>query len=58
MKKRVYIAYTGGTNGMRRVNGRYAPLSGYLQQQMADIPAFHHPDLPDYTIHEAARFAW
>lgn len=52
MKKRVYIAYTGGTIGMKQVNGRYQPVPGYLQALMAANPAFHHPDLPDYFIHQ------
>lgn len=52
MKKRVYIAYTGGTIGMKRVNGRYLPIPGYLQELMAANPAFHHPDLPEYTIRQ------
>lgn len=52
MKKRVYIAYTGGTIGMKRVNGRYLPIPGYLQELMAANPAFHHASLPDYTINQ------
>jgi len=52
MNKKVYIAYTGGTIGMKRVKGNYQPVSGFLQAQMAAIPAFRHSDLPAYTIHE------
>jgi L-asparaginase len=52
MKKRVYIAYTGGTIGMKRVNGRYLPIPNFLQELMAANPAFHHPDLPEYAIHQ------
>ena len=52
MKKRVYIAYTGGTIGMKKVNGRYLPIPNFLQELMAANPAFHHPDLPEYTIHQ------
>ncbi|NKQ37547.1 MAG: asparaginase [Chloroflexi bacterium] len=52
MKKKVYIAYTGGTIGMKRVNGRYQPIPHYLQTLMAVNPAFQHPELPDYTIHQ------
>jgi L-asparaginase len=37
---------------MKRVNGRYQPIPNYLQELMAANPAFHHPDLPDYTIHQ------
>jgi L-asparaginase len=52
MKKRVYIAYTGGTIGMKQVGGNYLPISNYLQEEMAAIPAFSHPSLPAYTIQE------
>jgi L-asparaginase len=52
MKKRIYIAYTGGTIGMKRVNGRYQPIPNYLQELMAANPAFQHPDLPQYTINQ------
>ncbi|MBE2220213.1 MAG: asparaginase [Anaerolineae bacterium] len=52
MKKKVYIAYTGGTIGMKKVNGRYLPIPNFLQELMVVNPAFHHPDLPQYTIHQ------
>lgn len=52
MRKRVYIAYTGGTIGMKRVNGRYLPIPNFLQELMTANPAFHHPDLPEYTINQ------
>ena len=54
MKKRVYIAYTGGTIGMKKVNGRYLPIPNFLQELMVANPAFRHPDLPEYTIHQYA----
>lgn len=52
MKKKIYIAYTGGTIGMQKVGQNYQPVAGYLQAQMDAIPAFQHPTLPAYTIHE------
>lgn len=52
MRKKVYVAYTGGTIGMQRVNGNYVPVSHSLQAQIDQIPAFQHPDLPEYVIHE------
>ena len=52
MSKNVYIAYTGGTIGMQQVNGRYQPIPNFLQRLMADNPAFHHPELPQFTIHQ------
>ena len=50
MSKKVYIAYTGGTIGMQQVNGRYLPIPNFLQQLMADNPAFHHPELPQFRL--------
>jgi len=52
MNKRVYIAYTGGTIGMRREHGSYAPAPGYLDEQMAAMPELRLPSMPEYTIHE------
>jgi L-asparaginase len=52
MKKSVYIAYTGGTIGMKLIGRNYLPVSNYLQEEMAAIPAFSHESLPNYTIRE------
>ena len=38
LRKRVYIAYTGGTIGMRHTRNGYRPEPGYLQQQMNAMP--------------------
>lgn len=51
-RKRIYIAYTGGTIGMKKINGRYLPIPNYLQELMQANPAFQHEALPDYTIHQ------
>lgn len=52
MRKRLYIAYTGGTIGMRRTADGYAPAPGYLASQMAEIPELRDPRMPAYDIHE------
>ena len=52
MRKKVYIAYTGGTVGMQRIDGNYQPVAHSLQAQMAATPAFQHSELPEYVIHE------
>jgi L-asparaginase len=52
MKKRVYIAYTGGTIGMNRGRDGYCPETGYLQHQMAAMPELQHESMPEVTIHE------
>jgi L-asparaginase len=52
-RKRVYIAYTGGTIGMaRRDDGSYAPRPGYLQELMAGLPELRDPRAPEYQIAE------
>ncbi len=37
---------------MKLVDRHYVPMSNYLQDEMAAIPAFRHESLPTYTIHE------
>lgn len=51
-KKSIYVAYTGGTIGMQRSEQGYIPVSGHLQRQLALMPEFHRPEMPDFTIHE------
>jgi L-asparaginase len=53
-KKSIYVAYTGGTIGMQRSEHGYIPVSGHLQRQLALMPEFHRPEMPDFTIHEYA----
>lgn len=52
MKKRIYIAYTGGTIGMMKTADGYAPMHGYLGELLATLPELQAPSMPDYTIHE------
>ncbi|MEK6371782.1 MAG: asparaginase [Acidobacteriota bacterium] len=52
MRKRVYIAYTGGTIGMTPTRDGYKPAPGSLQKQMAQMPELRHPSMPSYRIHE------
>src|SRR5437764_3570361 len=54
MRKRVYIAYTGGTIGMRRTRDGYSPEPGYLQQQLDAMPELRHDSMPLVTINEYA----
>jgi L-asparaginase len=51
-RKRVYLAYTGGTIGMRRGPTGYAPAAGYLAERLAAMPELHQADLPEYSLHE------
>ena len=52
MRKRVYIAYTGGTIGMKKAAGGYVPVPGHLQIEMEKIPELKSAALPAYDIHE------
>jgi L-asparaginase len=52
MRKRVYIAYTGGTIGMNRSRNGYVPEPGSLQRMMRSMPELQDHALPLYAIHE------
>lgn len=52
MKKRVYIAYTGGTIGMTKTPDGYAPAYGFLEAQIAAMPELRSDLMPEYDIHE------
>ncbi|KAA9001802.1 asparaginase [Affinibrenneria salicis] len=51
-RKSIYVAYTGGTIGMQRSAHGYIPVSGHLQQELAQMPEFHRLEMPTFTIHE------
>ncbi|WP_274953802.1 asparaginase [Angelakisella massiliensis] len=52
MKKRVCIIYTGGTIGMVPSEQGYVPRKDYLASQMARMPEFSSPDMPEYDLVE------
>jgi L-asparaginase len=52
MKKRIYIAYTGGTIGMKASTRGYIPVQGHLTDAITKIPDFHRSEMPDFTINE------
>jgi L-asparaginase len=52
MRKKVYIAYTGGTIGMRSTGGGFVPAPGYLEELMHQVPELKNNIMPDYRIHE------
>ncbi len=53
-QKKIYIAYTGGTIGMARTGGGYAPAPGYLQQQMQHMPELWRAAMPQFVVDEFA----
>ncbi|NLT94196.1 MAG: asparaginase [Clostridia bacterium] len=52
MRKRVYIAYTGGTIGMTPSEEGYVPRPGYLKEQMEKMLELKSGLMPQYTINE------
>lgn len=52
MKKHIYVAYTGGTIGMRPSAQGFIPVSGFLSDTLANLPEFHRKEMPDFTVHE------
>ncbi|MCB9419622.1 MAG: asparaginase [Ardenticatenaceae bacterium] len=52
MTKRVYIANTGGTIGMKKTANGYAPAPGHLAERMAQISTLTSPPMPKYDVHE------
>ncbi|WP_444998529.1 asparaginase [Aliikangiella sp. IMCC44359] len=50
--KKVYVAYTGGTIGMKPSDKGFIPESGYFTEQIASLPEFASPDMPQVKMHE------
>lgn len=52
MKKRIYVAYTGGTIGMKASEQGYVPVKGHLSEAINNTPDFHRSEMPEFTINE------
>lgn len=52
MKKKIYVAYTGGTIGMKSSENGYIPVKGHLTESIQQMPDFYRDEMPDFTIHE------
>ncbi|MBT0586540.1 asparaginase [Alteromonas oceanisediminis] len=52
MRKRIYVAYTGGTIGMRPSQRGFVPAPGFLSETLRNMPEFHRPEMPEFYIHE------
>lgn len=52
MRKRVYVAYTGGTIGMIDNGEGYAPAPGYLEQRLREMPELRDAAMPEIVLHE------
>ncbi|MHC4261585.1 MAG: asparaginase [Planctomycetota bacterium] len=53
-EQRIYVAYTGGTIGMRPTDGGYAPEPGYFERRLRECPEFLVPQMPSFEVHEYA----
>jgi L-asparaginase len=51
-KKNIYVAYTGGTIGMKPSKDGFVPVKGHLLETIASMPEFYHDDMPEFEIFE------
>jgi len=51
-KKKIYIAYTGGTIGMTPSPEGYRPQTGFLSDCVHSNPEFSRSEMPEFTINE------
>ena len=51
-KKHIYVAYTGGTIGMKPSDKGFVPVAGFLSNTVAKMPEFYRPEMPLFTIKE------
>lgn len=51
-RKRIYIAYTGGTIGMMKSAHGYIPAPDFLSASIREMPEFYRPEMPEFTLHE------
>ena len=52
MKKHIYVAYTGGTIGMKESTQGYVPVKGHLTDSIMALPEFSRSEMPNFTINE------
>lgn len=51
-KKRIYVAYTGGTIGMQKSDHGFIPVPGFLSETVRQMPEFYRAEMPEFDIHE------
>ncbi|GAB3097311.1 type I asparaginase [Aestuariicella hydrocarbonica] len=51
-KKSIYVAYTGGTIGMKPSGQGYIPAENFLSAHLQSMPEFQRPELPEFTLQE------
>ncbi|MGM0905481.1 MAG: asparaginase [Pseudomonadota bacterium] len=51
-RKKIYVAYTGGTIGMKKSAQGYVPVAGHLSRCVENMPEFFRDEMPEFTINE------
>lgn len=51
-RKRIYVAYTGGTIGMQHSANGFVPVPGFLTDTVKRMPEFYRAEMPEFEIHE------
>lgn len=51
-RKRIYVAYTGGTIGMQQSSRGFIPVPGFLTDTVKRMPEFYRQEMPEFDIHE------
>ena len=51
-RKKIYVAYTGGTIGMKKSEQGYVPVAGHLSDCVQKMPEFFREEMPEFVIHE------
>lgn len=51
-KKKIYIAYTGGTIGMKKSEQGYIPVEGYITDVVNSLPELFRAEMPEFVINE------
>ncbi|MEW6997082.1 asparaginase [Colwelliaceae bacterium BS250] len=54
IRKKIYVAYTGGTIGMKASEDGFVPVKGHLTDSITKMPDFHREEMPEFTINEYA----
>src|SRR3954447_25868706 len=52
MRRRVHLAHTGGTIGMRRTADGYAPEARYLGPELGGLQELRHAAMPEWELYE------
>lgn len=51
-KKRIYIAYTGGTIGMFKSKNGFIPKAGFMKSYLESLSELQRPEMPSFYLHE------